>query len=108
MWDVQTSRVVVSRDVIWLKLMFFKDDATGVVDLDSIEDLETELGPELGIGLGMKNEDDVTATGPSDNQPDKPGGRVTWGTPLVTGHSTTRTRAGHAIKHPDRLMSCQP
>jgi hypothetical protein len=103
MWDMRTSQVVVSRDVIWLKRMFFKDDATGVIDLDTLEDLETELGAESAIGLGTKNEDDVTATGPSNNQPDKSGGTVTWGRPLVTGHSTMRTRAGRAIKPPERL-----
>jgi hypothetical protein len=104
MWDMWTSQVIVSPDVIWLKRMFFKDDTTGVIDLDTLEDLETELGPESDIGLGTKNEDDVTAKGPSNNQPDKLGGTVTWDSPLVTGPSITRTRAGHAIKPPDRLM----
>ena len=28
---------------------------------------------------------------------------MTWSSPLVTGPSTTHTRAGHAIKPPDRL-----
>jgi len=65
MWDMRTSRVVVSRDIIWLKRMFFKDGAAGVIDLDTLEDLETELGVESDIGLGTKSEDDVTATGPS-------------------------------------------
>ena len=45
----------MSRDVIWLKHMFFKDDATGVIDLDTLEDLETQLWPESDIGLGTKN-----------------------------------------------------
>ena len=39
MWDMQASRVVVSRDVIWLKRMFFKDDASGIIDLDILENL---------------------------------------------------------------------
>lgn len=102
MWDMQTS-----RDVIWLKLMFFNDDAAGVIDLDTLEDLEAELGAELGaesgIGLSTKNEDDITAMGPNNNQPDKLGGTVRWGRPLVTGPSTMLTRAGRAIKPPDRL-----
>jgi hypothetical protein len=38
----------VSCDVIWLKRMFFKDDASGVIDLDTIEAIEGDLGPELG------------------------------------------------------------
>ena len=40
MWDMRTSRVVVSHDVTWLKCMFFKDDTAGVIDLDTLEDLE--------------------------------------------------------------------
>ena len=63
MWDMCTSRVMVSQDVIWLKRMFFKDDASGIIDLDTLEDLENELGPESGIGLGTKNEHDVTTMG---------------------------------------------
>ena len=35
MWDMHTSRVVVSQDVIWLKRMLFQDDASGVIDLDT-------------------------------------------------------------------------
>ena len=34
--------------------MFFKGDTAGVMDLDTLKDLETELGTELGIGLGTK------------------------------------------------------
>mgnify|MGYP006148200979 CR=1 FL=1 len=93
----------MSRDVVWLKRMFFKDETTGVIDLDSLEDLETESGTESDVGLDTKNVVDVTATGPSNNQPNKSGGMVTWGSPLVTGPSITRTRAGCAIKPPDRL-----
>ena len=43
-WDMHTSRVVVSQDVVCLKQMFFKDDASGVIDLDTLENLECELG----------------------------------------------------------------
>ena len=103
MWDMRTSRVVVSCDIVWLKRMFFKDDATGVIDLDTLEDLETESGTESDEGLDTKNVVQVTATGPSNNQPNKSGGMVTWGSPLVTGPSITRTRIGRAIKPPDRL-----
>ena len=62
MWDMRTSRVVVSHDITFFKHMFFKDDASGIMDLDTLEDLETEIGPELGIGLGTKNEHDITST----------------------------------------------
>ena len=103
MWDMRTSRVVVSRDVVWLKCMFFKDDTTGVIDLDTLEDLETESETESDIVLDTKNEVDVTATGPSGDQHNKSGGMVTWSIPLVTEPSITRTRTGRAIKPPDRL-----
>jgi hypothetical protein len=42
MWDMRTSRVIVSRDVYWLKRMFFKDDTVGVIDLETPEDLGSE------------------------------------------------------------------
>ena len=93
----------MSRDIVWLKRMFFKDDATGVIDLDTLEDLETESETESDEGVDTKNVVDVTATGAGNNQPNKSGGMVTWGSPLVTGPSITRTRIGRAIKPPDRL-----
>ena len=93
----------MSRDIVWLKRMFFKDDATGVIDLDTLEDLETESETESDVGVDTKNVVDVTATGAGNNQPNKSGGMVTWGSPLVTGPSITRTRIGCAIKPPDRL-----
>ena len=48
MWDIRTTRVVVSRDVIWLKRMFFKEDASGVIDLEALDDIEDDLASELG------------------------------------------------------------
>ena len=44
MWDSHTTRVIVSRDVIWLKRMFYKNDATGAIDLDTLEDIEVIQG----------------------------------------------------------------
>ncbi len=44
----------MSRDITWLKRMFFKDDTAGVIDLDTLKDLETELGTESDIGLGKR------------------------------------------------------
>ena len=39
MWDPSTMRVVVTRDVIWLKQLNFQpDDVTGVLELDTTED----------------------------------------------------------------------
>jgi hypothetical protein len=103
MWDMQTSRVIVIQDVYWLKCMFFNDDATGVIDLYTLEDLESESGVESDTGVGIKNEDDITKSGPNNNQPNWSGGTVTWSTPLVTGPGTGCTRVSPAIKPPDRL-----
>jgi hypothetical protein len=50
MWDLHTTRVVVSRDVIWLKQMFFKDNVSGVRDLDTFGAIENDLGSELVQG----------------------------------------------------------
>ena len=38
MWNSETNHVVVTHDVIWLKLMFFEQDNTsGVIKLDADE-----------------------------------------------------------------------
>jgi hypothetical protein len=105
MWDSHTARVMVSRDVIWLKQMFFKDNASGVIDLDTFGAIENDLGSELGSGLGSGDDSDVTSTGPSNNQPNQPGGRVMWASPLVNRPSEVcTTHSGHIIRTPDRLM----
>ncbi len=100
MWDSRTTRVVVSRDVIWLKRMFFKNDATGVTDLDTFGVIEDESG----AGFGSIDSSDVISKGPPTNQPSQLGCGVTWSTPLVNMPSDMRTtRSGRIIKTPDRL-----
>ena len=83
--------------------MFFKDDTVGIIDLESPEDLDSDIGSESVTGLNTKNEDDVTTTEPTNNQPNEPGGKVRWDTPLINGPGTGRTRSGRIIKTPDRL-----
>ena len=47
MWDTRTARVVVTREVIWLKRMFFKDDVSDIIELDSLK----EVGDNIGLGI---------------------------------------------------------
>jgi hypothetical protein len=104
MWDSRTTRVVVSCDVIWLKRMFYKDDATGVIDLDTFGDIEDDSGLGSGAGLGSADGSDVINKGPTNNQPFQSGGNVTWSTPLVNMPNDVRaTRSGRIIRTPDRL-----
>jgi len=99
MWDSHTTRVVVSCDVIWLKRMFFKNDATGVIDLDTFGANEDNSGLESGAGLGSVDDSDVINKGPNDNQPFQMGGRVTWASQLVNSPSEVcTTRSGRIIR----------
>ena len=75
MWDLHTSRVIVSQDVTWPKRMFFKNDASGIIDLDTFGAIENTIGSEDGS--------DITSTSPTNKQPIQPEGRVTWASPLV-------------------------
>ena len=59
MWDLRTTRIVVPRDVVWLKRMLFKDDVSGVVELDTPGELEDNLG----LGLGSDTDCDVRQVG---------------------------------------------
>ena len=74
MWDSSTTRVVVCRDVAWLKRMFFKNDTAGVIDLDTFEAIENDLVMETGAGLGSGDGSNVINTGPTNNQPYQLGG----------------------------------
>ena len=102
MWDSHTARVTVRRDVKWLKRMFFKNDATGVIDLDIFGAIEDDPGLESHVGLGPGDSNDNINKGPT--KPFQSGGGVRWSTPLVNTPSDVRTTwSGRIIKTPDRL-----
>ena len=67
--------------------MIFKNDATGVIDLDTFGAIEDDSGLESGTGLGSVDGSDVINKGPTNNQPLQSGGRwhelVHWWTRLV-------------------------
>ena len=101
---MHTTRVVESHDIIWLKSMFFEDDTSGVIDLEALEAIESGLELEIGAELGPENANDITNACPSYNQPNQPGGRVKWNSPIVTGHSEARMSCSeYVIRTPERL-----
>ena len=80
--------------------MFFKDDASGIIDLDTFEIIENNFGSELWCAI----DSDFTSADPSNNQPDQLGGRVMWSSPLVTWPSNAQmTCSGLIIKTLDSL-----
>jgi len=105
---MSTSRVMMSRNVTWLKYMFFKDTTSGIINLDTLDNQDSELGPTLTLGLGTKDDYDITSTGPTDNQHDMPGSSVMWRDPAVTRPGAVyMTQTGCTIKPPDKLMYAQ-
>ena len=87
MWDPSTRRVIVTRDIIWLKRLHIQpDEVAGVLDLDRVEDQDTS---DILVN--------TVKTG-------KTGGKVAWSDPIVTAASqNTVIRLGRVIKPPDRL-----
>ena len=84
--------------------MFYKNDATGVIDLDTLGDIEDDSGLGSGAGLGSVDSSDVMKKGPTNNQPFQSGGGVTWSTPLVNMPSDVQaTRSGRIIRTLNRL-----
>jgi hypothetical protein len=88
MWDPSTMRVVMTRDIIWLKRLHFQpDDVTGVLELDTAEDIGNNGNTPEQINLPLKS-----------------GGKVTWSDPAVTEPTRSGvTRLGRIIKTPERL-----
>jgi hypothetical protein len=85
--------------------MFFKNDVTGVIDLDTFGAIEDDLGLETGSGLGSGDGSDIISKGLTNNQPYQLGGGVTWASPLVNTPCEVRTtRSDRIIRTPDRLM----
>jgi hypothetical protein len=96
MWDSRSTRVIVNHDVTWLNRMFFKNVMPGVIELDSLE----EIGDNLGLGSGSRNDDDFSKTTSEPNiQASQPGGRVLWNNSDITTPSKSRvSHSGHIIK----------
>lgn len=53
---MQTERVIITC-VIWLKRIFFKNDISGVTELESLDEFEdtTELGTEFDVDHDVTN-----------------------------------------------------
>ena len=56
MWDMCTTQVIATREIIWLKQMFFQSDESGILELESLYDIGDILGAELGLDI----DDDVS------------------------------------------------
>jgi hypothetical protein len=85
-------------------MIFFKDDASRVIDLDTFRAIENDLVLKIESGLGSGDGNDVTSKGPTDNQPYQPGFRVTWTSLVVNRPSEVcRTCSGCIIWTQDRL-----
>ena len=79
----------VTGDVIWLKKMFFKSASPGVIKLDTL--------------AGLENDEPETPT-EANNQPEKPGGRVTWHSSVTTPQESNCVMcSGCIIRTPNRL-----
>ena len=85
MWNPGTNRVCTSRDVIWMKLMYYKRTVDGTEYVD-------------------REEDDAAEE--SDNDSDSDSGSLVESKAgeTVTNTLVTTTRRGRAIVPPDRLI----
>jgi len=52
MWNPTSDCVLISRDVIWLKRMFFENERTEVVEVGPSVEEGTTLGAEDGTKVG--------------------------------------------------------
>ena len=86
MWDPCTSRVIVTRDVICVKLMHFQPDTiAGVLELEDMQDVLDDV-EDVCADDAMS---DASVT------PLKLGGNVTWHNPVVTVSTVSRvTQSG--------------
>ena len=68
LWDPSTERVVVMRDVIWLKHVFYQVDFMDVLELEGelevIEDIEMQVEVPMQPG-GTVMSKDLIVTGPT-------------------------------------------
>ena len=70
MWDPTTMRVVVARDVIWLKRLHFQpDDVTGVLEVDTAEDIGNNCDMPEQMILPLKLGGKVTGSDPVVTEP---------------------------------------
>jgi len=127
MWNSETDRVMISRDVIWLKRMFFENVSPEVVEVGpSIEEgatLDTEDGTADGAADGTKvGTDEGTKVGAKDGTKEGAEKGITFDTGDETEEETVptetdgkqmrrgrTTRSGRSTYRPARLtdeMNC--
>ena len=69
-----------------------------------VVEIKGKVAMHIGSGLGSGDGSDVTSAGLSNNQPNQPGGSVTWVSPLVNRPiEVCMTCSGCIIRIPDRL-----
>jgi hypothetical protein len=95
MWDPNTSRVHESRDITWLRRMFFQHQLPA-------EDMALEpiafVTPDLGAREGVDNSDDSEEEEENDDQHDKDGGGKATLQAAVTRSGRTVPAPGHLIE----------
>jgi hypothetical protein len=85
MYDVETKRVHLSRDVVWLRRMYFENTTTQIDDPFTIE-LESTTSPTLEAGKGISTERNSTEVGSGSQDP------------------MTFTRFNRTVQAPQRLI----
>ncbi len=113
MWDPSTNGVVTTRDVIWMKRMYYTHPANAVFNVNSTP-----------LDVDAKDVEDVVETndGSDDEEVGKNNGgmqtspRVQWAEPIAStstnkpeaGEAVTQiasvTRSGRMVKQPTRLI----
>lgn len=95
MWDPETNGIHESRDVIWLKRMYFKPTVTPAIETPAEIIFDEETPTAVEAGEGTRNEEQDTVDTPTDNK--QGGGNAAANT---TGNATTMvtTRSGRVVR----------
>ena len=112
MWDPSTNGVVTTRDVIWMKRMYYERPKDEFIDIGS-SPLDTEAKDADDATRSNDSSTTVEAVGSNDDLQQST--RVRWAEPISTmsliepeaGEAVTNasvTRSGRTVKQPTRLI----
>lgn len=102
MWDPKTGRIHVTRDIIWLKRMFFKPEVTPMLDSGVVIEFDREHDTNVEAGEGTTTDVVEPSTDTTENVEENVDENTL---PTSENNSTMAvTRSGRTIQPPRRLI----
>ena len=104
MWNPNTNRIIVSRDIIWMRRMFYNPAAVNVsLDVEvGGDDVDNDSATSGVENADDDNDKDVDEDNDADTEED-----VNMDAPTRASAAVITTRSGRVVSQPQRLVQTE-